>query len=170
MKRRLQHKNIKAIERLSCLLRDPVLDSFGWVGISDTEPSESSTAESTVEPGSEGGEPGQELEGEGEETVQYVDPADVQGAVDEVISTLIQEHLIPEFSDPKRPPSLEDIFAVLFGESELKKQAAYFEELISGYADLAHIRDLWQAYELLKSMVEEMGNGQGDGQQKLFKG
>jgi|HubBroStandDraft_1064217.scaffolds.fasta_scaffold215311_2 hypothetical protein len=87
----------------------------------------------------------------------YFDPTDVQVAVDEAISQIINEELIQEFTDPKDPPELADIFAILFGEnSEIKEQIEYFEELISGYEDRAHIDDLREAHRILETVIEKI--------------
>jgi hypothetical protein len=151
-------KNSKAIRRVGELMQD-VLDSFGWYGIGSSlaETSSEETAEEPKEAveAEVGGE-----EADDEEYVEpeyYFDPADVQGAVDEAISTLIKEGLVPEFSNPKNPPELAKIFAVLFGpKSEIREQIEYFEELISGYEDRAHIDDLKEAYGILESVVEKI--------------
>lgn len=98
-----------------------------------------------------------EYQEEYEEPKYYFDPTDIQGAVDQAISSLIKEELIPEFKTPKKPPTLTEVFTVLFGaENELTKQADYFEELISGYEDRAHVDDLREAYEVLESIIEAM--------------
>jgi len=99
----------------------------------------------------------EEDEEEDYEPQYYFDPADVQTAVDEAISQIIREGLIEEVSDPMEPPELTDIFAVLFGaNSEIKEQIEYFEELISGYEDRAHVDELKEAYSILESVIEKI--------------
>jgi hypothetical protein len=148
--------NIKAIKRLRELLPD-VLDSFGWYGIGTPSVTEPASGAPQPEPHDESAKDEEEDE-EYEEPEYYVDPADVQGAVDEAVSTLINEGLIQEFKNPKEPPGLSDIFTVLFPRrSKLIEQAEYFEELISGYADQAHVDDLQEAYNILESILDEIG-------------
>ena len=147
-------KNTKAIRRLGELLPD-VLDSFGWYGIGTPAVAEEASHASL----SEGEDQTEDETGEEdyEEPQYFFDPADVQGAVDEAISRLIDEELMEEFSDPKEPPTLTEIVTVLFGEdSEIKKKIEYFEELISGYEERAHIDDLKEAYGILESVVEKI--------------
>lgn len=160
-----QRKNKKAIKRIAELLRDNVLESFAWYGIeasvgeeSSSEPAKVEESPSTPEKqGEEVQDDEEEYSEEYEEEEYYFDPADVQGALDEAISIFIAEQLVPEFSDPKKAPALSDIFAVLFGkQSELRKRAEYFEELISGYEDRAHIDDLREACSVLEEIVEEI--------------
>ncbi len=134
------------------LLRE-ALDSFGWYGIGIAEPEPTTAA--AHEPGIDNA--GHEEDEEEEYGPVYFDPADVQGAVDEAISTLIKEKLVPGYKNPKKPPTLGEVFAVLFGsESELAKQAEHFEELISGYEDRAHVDDLREAYNILEGIVDEI--------------
>jgi hypothetical protein len=90
---------------------------------------------------------------EGEEA--DLDPADVQGALAEAISTLINEGLLDQ-SAAEKPPSLAAIFDKLEIESELVERAGYFEDLISGYEDRAHVDDLREAYDILKSILEKI--------------
>lgn len=165
-------KNTKVIRRVGELLRD-VLDSFGWYGI-ETAVVAKGTAAAAIREGSnnaalpegeeQSGEENENEENASEENEEeycepqyYFDPTDVQIAVDEAISRIINEELIEEFTDPKDPPELADIFGVLFGESsEIKEQIVYFEDLISGYEDRAHIDDLKEAHSILESVVEKI--------------
>jgi len=166
-------KSTQAIRRIGELLRD-VLDSFGWYGI-ETPALAEGPAHAAMPGGEEqadeenqneeNGNEEDEEEDEDEEEEDYepaqyyFDPTDVQVAVDEAISQIINEGLIEEFTDPKDPPELADIFAVLFGESsEIKQQIEYFEELISGYEDRAHIDDLKEAHGILESVVEKISS------------
>lgn len=155
-------RNIKAIKKLSELL-PAVLDSFSWYGIGTSTAAEAGpevtkaklAAENETETETE--EDDQEDEDQYGAVEYYFDPADVQGAVDEAISTLMTEGLIEEFTDSEDPPSLSDVFVVLFGEdSELTKQAEYFEELIDGYEDRAHMDDLSEAYNVLRSIMNRI--------------
>lgn len=174
MKSKLKiNKNTKAIRRVGELLQD-VRDSFGWygIGLSSEEnadvkeaepenPADADVEEEEAEPENPAdAEVDEEEEEEDEEYVApqyYFDPTDVQVAVDEAISTLIDEGLIPEFSNPKKPPKLAAVFLVLFGpKTEITEQIEYFEELISGYEDRAHIDDLREAYNILESVVEKI--------------
>jgi hypothetical protein len=166
MKKKLKRKkDPAAIERLAELLRG-VLDAFGWYGIGGSAVEEPAAHAPGLEPEAEAqaeaskGDADEEEEEEEEEYGErqyYFDPEDVQGAVDEAISTLIKERLIEEFDNPKSAPALSEIFSVLFGEnSGLREQAEYFEELISGYDDKAHVDDLKEAYSILESIVEEI--------------
>ena len=160
MKNLRQKKNKKAIERLSELLGD-VLESFESYGIESSIPEEPTlpgfaAPVSPPEPEEPQAEElhEEEAEEEGydyEEPEYYFDPADVQGALDEAISTLIKEGLIPK---PKKSLSLTQIIVLLFGPgSELREQAESFEQLISGYEDKAHIDDLKEAFNTLKNII-----------------
>jgi hypothetical protein len=151
-------KNTKAIRRLGELLRD-VLDSFGWYGIGIAVAEEApNAARSDSESQTEEEIHEEEIDEEDSEEPQYFfDPTDVQVAVDEAISSLMKEELIEDFSNPKDPPTLTQIVGVLFGEdSETKKKIEYFEELISGYEERAHIDELKEAYGILESFVEKI--------------
>jgi hypothetical protein len=161
-KRPRRRKNSKAISRIAELLREKVIDSFGWYGIA--EPVEESSqkvvnGEQGVTDDDESGEPDEDEfdEEEYEERQYYYDPSDVQGALFEAISTAIDEELIPGYEDPKHAPSLAEVFEVLLGrDSELREKAEYFEELISGYDDRAHIDDLREAYSVLVHIVDQL--------------
>ncbi len=161
MKSKLKRsKNPKAIRRVGELLQN-VRDSFGWYGIGLSSAESADVKEAEPEPENPpDAEVDEEEEDEDEEYVApqyYFDPTDVQVAVDEAISTLIDEGLIPEFSNPKKPPQLAAVFSVLFGpKTEITEQIEYFEELISGYEDRAHIDDLREAYNILESVVEKI--------------
>jgi hypothetical protein len=164
-------RNTKVIRRVGELLRD-VLDSFGWYGIETAAaegPAVTAVREVSNNIALPEGDGQADEENENEENAYeeneeeyyepqyYFDPTDVQIAVDEAISRIINEDLIEEFTDPKDPPELADIFAVLFGEnSEMKEQIVYFEDLISGYEDRAHIDDLKEAHSILESVVEKI--------------
>jgi hypothetical protein len=151
-------KNIKAIKKLSELL-PAVLDSFSWYGIgtSTTAKAGPEVTKAKLAAENETEEDDQEDEDQYGAVEYNFDPADVQGAVDEAISTLMTEGLIEEFTDSEDPPSLSDVFVVLFGEdSELTKQAEYFEELIDGYEDRAHTDDLSEAYNVLRSIMNRI--------------
>jgi hypothetical protein len=160
MKKTLKRpKNTKAIKKIGELLREKVLDSFGWYGIGT--PVAAEAAPDAATPGDEDQAEENETEDNDEEDYEppqyYFDPTDVQMAVDEAISDIIDEGLIKEFSNPKKPPKLAQIFAVLFGtNSEIMKQIEYFEELISGYEDRAHIDDLKEAHGILESVVRKI--------------
>ena len=163
-------KNTRAIRKLGELLRD-VMESYVW-----EEVVPAATLAGTID---SAGTHGVEARDEGQNAVErhdekeheeqpeeyeeygepeyYFDPADIQGAVDEAISSFIKEKLVKRFDDPKTPPTLGDVFSELFGEnSELKEKAEYFEELISGYEDRAHVDDLREAYEVLRSIVNDI--------------
>ncbi|HXM22644.1 MAG TPA: hypothetical protein VN948_15410 [Terriglobales bacterium] len=150
-KRAKRKRNTKATNRLAELLAD-VLDSFGEYGIGMPPEEEVAIAEDA------GAEAAAEEQEEYDiEPEYYFDPADVQGALDEAISAIISEKLIEEFRNPKKPPTLAEMFDVLFGRnSELRQQAEYFEELISGYEDRAHVDDLKEAHGILESILEEI--------------
>ena len=158
-------KSTQTIRRVGELLQN-VLGSFGWYGIGLDVAENSSDAtvregEDHADAENERDENGDEQNGEEdyEPAQYYFDPSDVQVAVDEAISAIIDEGLIEEFSNPKEPPELTDICAVLFGaESEITKQIEYFEDLISGYEDRAHIDDLKEAYGILASVVEKISS------------
>ncbi len=155
---RKRKENKKAIEKIAELLGEGVIDSFGWYGITAAAPRISEIIEPTEQPAASDEDVADENdadEEEYEEPIYYYDPEDVQGALDEAISQLIEEQLVPQFTSPKKPPTLSDLFAVLFGEqSDLKKQAEYFEELISGYEDRAHIDDLKKAFNVLTDILD----------------
>lgn len=169
-KRARRKKNTQAIRRLGELLRD-AMDSYVWEDF--VRPAKPSSMSQATEPeadvgtnreqqGAEEGhnEEHDEADDYGDDYVEpeyYVDPADIQGTIDEATSSFVKEKLIKKFDDPKRPPTLADIFSDLFGSnSELKKQAEYFEELISGYEDRAHVDDLGEAYQVLEAIVDEI--------------
>jgi hypothetical protein len=148
-KRKKAEKNDRAIRRIAELLSE-VMDSFEEYGIGTT------TVQLDEEENAENANEEEEEEFE-EEPQFYFNPEDVQIAVDQAISTLINEKLIKEFRNPKEPPSLTAIFAILFGDnSELTQQVDYFEDLISGYNDLAHVDDLTEAHGILESIVDEL--------------
>ena len=171
-------RNKRAIRKLAENLAD-VLDAFGWYGISSSsettgEPQPSSNDPSGDEAAkpvtTDGVDPGQidvestesEEEEYGEdddgfEDNSYANPEDIQMAVDEAISSLMKDGLIPEFVDATQAPSLSDVFGVLFGEEhELTKRVEYFEELVNGYEDRASVDDLEEACKVLREVLEEI--------------
>jgi hypothetical protein len=162
MKKRPKKQNTKAIERLAGLLPD-VLEAFGEydIGLSKANAGENANPEADeAEPDEESN---QELEQEEleeeefEEPEYYYDPADVQGALYEAISTLVKEGVIKGFRNPKKPPTLARILEALFGpQSDLAERASYFEDLISGYEDRAHIDDLREARGVLDEIIEAL--------------
>ncbi len=159
MKSKEKKQNRKAIKRLAELLVD-VKDSFGWygIGLSTDEAGEVEQPGAAQVEEDDNEEEEEDEEDDEEETPQYYfDPADVQVAVDEAISTLMKEGLLPEFSRAKNAPKLSDIFSVLFGDrSEINGEIRYFEKLIRGYRDEAHIDDLNEAYGTLQSIIEKI--------------
>jgi hypothetical protein len=170
MKKKLKtKKNSKAIKRIAELL-PTVLDSFGWYGIGIPEEAgaprdavaraEQELPDEQEHEDTENDETENDEEnGEEEEPIQFYDRTDVEMAVDEVISQIIKEGLIHEFSDPKKPPKLSEMFAVLFGpKSEITQGVEYFEQLIGGYDDEIYVDDLKEAYDILKSVVEEISS------------
>lgn len=87
----------------------------------------------------------------------YFDLADVEYCVDVTITEIVNEKLVPGYSDPLKPPTLSEVFETLFGEEDqLTKQVEEFEELISGYDDHVHIDDLEQAYNVMSEIVKEL--------------
>lgn len=92
-----------------------------------------------------------------DETKYYFDLADVEYCVDVAITEIIKENLVPGYDNPQKPPTLSEIFHILFGEEDsLTKQVDEFEELISGYEDHVHIDDLQQAYNVMSEIVKEL--------------
>jgi hypothetical protein len=92
-----------------------------------------------------------------DETKFYFDLADVEYCVDVTITEIISEKLVTGYDDPRKPPTLSEIFQMLFGEEDsLTKQVDEFEELISGYDDHVHIDDLQQAHNVMSEIVEEL--------------
>jgi hypothetical protein len=92
-----------------------------------------------------------------EETEFYFDLADVEYCVDVTITEIVSEKLVAGYDDPRKPPTLSEIFQVLFGEEDsLTKQVEEFEELISGYDDHVHIDDLQQADNVMREIVNEI--------------
>jgi hypothetical protein len=92
-----------------------------------------------------------------DETKYYFDLADVEYCVDVAITEIIKENLVPGYDNPQKPPTLSEIFQVLFGEDHtLTKQVDEFEEYISGYDDHIHIDDLQQAYNVMSEIVKEL--------------
>ena len=99
----------------------------------------------------------EEAEAEYDETKFYFDLADVEYCVDVTITEMITEKLVAGYDDPRKPPTLSEIFQVLFGVGDsLTKQVGEFEELISGYDDHVHIDDLQQAHNVMSEIVEEL--------------
>jgi hypothetical protein len=97
-----------------------------------------------------------------DETKYYFDLADVEYCVDVAITEIIKESLVPGYDNPKKPPTLSEIFQVLFGEDHtLTKQVDEFEEYISGYDDHIHIDDLQQAYNVMSEIVKELEDQSG---------
>jgi hypothetical protein len=97
------------------------------------------------------------------ETKYYFDLADVEYFVDVTITEIVQEKLVPGYDNPKKPPSLSEMFGVLFGEEDnLTKQVDEFQELISGYEDHVHIDDLQQAYDVMSEIVKELKDRSGN--------
>lgn len=173
-------RNRQAIRKLLGELED-VLDAFGWHDISGGVSNEHAAVKPEAE---EAGQTPVEAPGPGsmhpqdsvqsaasdqeEEEEEYLDgddseepfhdPWDIQSALDQAISNLLKDNLIPEFADAKKAPAFSEVAGVLFGkEHELTKQAEYFEELISGYEDRVSKEDLREAYSVLESMMEELG-------------
>ena len=92
-----------------------------------------------------------------DDTQYYFDLADVEYCVDVAITEIIKENLIPGYDNPQKPPTLSEMFQILFGEEDnLTKQVDEFEELISGYEDHVHIDDLRQAYSVMSEIVKEL--------------
>lgn len=92
-----------------------------------------------------------------DETKYYFDLADVEYCVDVAITEIIKENLVPGYDNPRKPPTLSEIFQALFGEDHtLTKQVGEFEEYISGYDDHIHIDDLQQAYNVMSEIVKEL--------------
>lgn len=157
MEKRPKKRNTKAIKRLAELLPG-VLNSFGWYGIGRNEATADGNAGNEAVETEPDQESNQELEEEEfDEPEYYYDPADVQGQLYEAISTLIEEGVIPMFRDPKKPPTLSEILEALVGpQSELAERASYFEDLISGYEDKAHVDDLREAHSVLEEIIETL--------------
>ncbi|MGA2336294.1 MAG: hypothetical protein ABSG08_13045 [Terriglobales bacterium] len=150
-------RNPRAIERVCELLQD-VLGAFDmWYGIGPPAVKKAAS-EITDSHQVEAPDHAEEEDDEyGAEPEYYFDVTDIQGSLKEAITSIINEELIDEFKDPEEAPTLSDIFAVLFGPgSELAEQAEYFEELISGYEDRAHVDDLKEACNILVSIVDEI--------------
>ena len=82
------------------------------------------------------------------------DPEHVEGIIFEAISALLNEHLI------KNPPEnlgLADTLEILFGaESEVKKQAEKFEQLINGYFGEVDWDDMAEAEGILEEIISEL--------------
>jgi hypothetical protein len=92
-----------------------------------------------------------------DETKYYFDLAAVEYCVDVAITEIIKENLVPGYDNPQKPPTLSEIFQILFGEEDnLTKQVDEFEKLISGYEDHVHIDDLQQAYNVMSEIVKEL--------------
>lgn len=92
-----------------------------------------------------------------DEAKYYFDLADVEYCVDVAITEIIKENLVPGYDNPQKPPTLSEMFQILFGEEDnLTKQVDEFEELISGYEDQVHIDDLQQAYNVMSEIVKEL--------------
>jgi hypothetical protein len=92
-----------------------------------------------------------------DETKFYFDLADVEYCVDVTITEIVREKLVAGYGDPQKPPTLSEIFQVLFGEEDpLTKQVQEFEELISGYDDHVHIDNLRQAHNEMSEIIEEL--------------
>jgi len=87
----------------------------------------------------------------------FVNPEDIQFAVDRLVSELMRQDSIPELKVFSAAPSLAEVFGMLFGEeSQVTEQIAYFEELISGYEDRASIEDLREARRTLAAIIETL--------------
>jgi hypothetical protein len=179
-------RNRKAIRQLAEELVN-VLDSFGGYGIGLTSPSAAAeprspstaadnsgnrahtatdveAAKLEIEPQESDEDYDYDEDYYGDEDPFYVDPWDVKFAVDEVVSSVLKSGLIPEAADLDDAPSLTEIFAVLFGEThELTKKIEYFEDLISGYEDLAPKDDLREAYDVLERVLERLKPRKGTG-------
>ena len=92
-----------------------------------------------------------------DDTKYYFDLADVGYCVDVAITEIITEKLVPGYDNPQKPPTLSEIFQILFGEEDnLTKQVDEFEELISGYDEHVHIDDLQQAHNVMSEIVKEL--------------
>jgi len=92
-----------------------------------------------------------------DEAKYYFDLADVEYCVDVAITEIIKERLVPGYDNPQRPPTLSEIFQVLFGEDhKLTKKVDEFEELVSGYEDHVHIDDLREAHNVMSEVVKEL--------------
>lgn len=92
-----------------------------------------------------------------DEEKYYFDLAEVEYCVDVAITEIINEELVPGYTDPQKPPTLFEIFEVLFGvDHELTKQIDEFEEYISGYDDHVHVDDLQEAYDVMSEIVKEL--------------
>jgi hypothetical protein len=92
-----------------------------------------------------------------EETKFYYDLADVEYCVDVTITEIVSKKLVAGYDDPRKPPTLSEIFQELFGEEDsLTKLVEEFEELISGYDDHVHIDDLQQADNVMREIVKEI--------------
>lgn len=160
---RHRRRNRQAVRKLLEELSS-VLDAFGWYGIggrraSANDASEPSLADAEDEESyrDDGGDQDYEEEGYDEE-VWFYDPWDVQSALDEAMSNILKSDLIIELTSVKEAPSFSETAAVLFGEShELTKRAEYFEKLISGYEDRVSKDDLSEAYDVLRTLMEELG-------------
>jgi hypothetical protein len=180
-------RNKKAIRALAEAL-DDVLDAFGWYGIAVAEvvPTAEPQPPSPVTPSfpssdgsdaieasfehSEESEEDHHYENDDEndyeddyEDPSYADPETIQTAVDEAISSLMKEGMLPQFEGAKQAPSLSGVFAVLFGEEhDLTKQVEYFEELINGYEDRASMDDLREAHEVLVEFSKRLDQKEND--------
>lgn len=85
------------------------------------------------------------------------DLADVEYCVDVTITEIVSKKLVAGYDDPRKPPTLSEIFQELFGEEDsLTKLVEEFEELISGYDDHVHIDDLQQADNVMREIVKEI--------------
>ena len=92
-----------------------------------------------------------------DQTKYYFDLADVEYCVDVAITEMIKENLVPGYNNPKKPPTLSEMFQDLFGENhKLTKQVEQFEEYISGYEDQVHIDDLQEAHKVMSEIIKEL--------------
>lgn len=146
------------------LLREELakaIDAFGFYGIEEGAGEAQSVAAPSAE-GAEhledGGAPDDGNDGDYEEDgtadPTYEDPEEIQVAIDTAISALMNKGFLEAEGGA---PSLSDVCGALFGrESDLTKQAHYFEELTNGYEGRASTEDLREAYNVLQSMIEEL--------------
>ncbi len=150
---------------------DDILDSFGWSGVSsrtgsdDTDNEEDSRVVVTpkvdlIESEDGSGEIEQDetepndldLDDLDLEEERYVDPSDIDFAVDDAVSGVARD--LTQFEEVS---SLSELFAAIFGpDHPYVERTEYVEDLISPYIDLASRSDLQEAYDVLEQIVDEL--------------
>jgi hypothetical protein len=88
------------------------------------------------------------------EEISYTQPEDVEVAIGEFLSLLIENKV---FTKQQNVDSFSTVFELIFGEDhELKAKAEYFEELVNGYEGFVSLEDMREAENVIRGMMDEL--------------